>query len=105
MASSTVWPLSGFLSSAVKSGMPFRNSTRSRLFSFLALYRTCRATAKKFAAYSRRVSWLSPLAGRKNASRNAHPMSFTPPRRTLSAPRRSISDDRRVRNRSFTRAP
>ena len=32
MASSTVCPVSGFLSSAVKMGMPFRKSPRSTLF-------------------------------------------------------------------------
>ena len=96
------WPLSRFLSSAVKIGMPFRNSTRSRLFSFFVLYRTCRATAKKLAMYIRRVSSLSPLAGRNQASRNLQPISFMPPRSTLSTPRRSISDDRRLRKRSLT---
>jgi hypothetical protein len=33
IASSTSWPLSGFLSSAVKSGTPFKKRTRSRHFS------------------------------------------------------------------------
>ena len=37
IASSTVWPVSGFLSSAVKTGNPFRKSTMSRLFSFRVL--------------------------------------------------------------------
>jgi hypothetical protein len=37
IASSTSCPFRGFLSSAVKIGIPFRNRTRSRLFSLAAL--------------------------------------------------------------------
>jgi len=37
MASSTSWPFRRFFNSAVKIGMPFKNGTRSRLFSFFTL--------------------------------------------------------------------
>ena len=88
MASCTSWPLSGFLSSAVKMGTPFRKRARSRLWSVCSLKRSWRTTANRLAACRRCDSSLSPLAGRKYASRNLQPESLTPLRSTSRAPRR-----------------
>ena len=56
-------PVSGFFSSAVKIGMPFRKSPRSTLSSVFSLKWSWRTTAKRFAAW-RRWSFLVEPARR-----------------------------------------
>jgi hypothetical protein len=86
LAFSTVCPLMGFFNSAVTTGRPLSESTRSSEFSFFRLYLSWRVAVRRLASYSACVSGLSPLAGAKYATRSSLPKHLNPWRSTLSTP-------------------
>ncbi len=66
IAWSTFWPVFGFFSSTVATGIPLTNSAMSTdWFGFFALYRSCRATDRTFASYSSSAPAARVWPGRK----------------------------------------